>query len=551
MVARALSDGPRVARRGRQASSICVLTGTSLSAVLRSAAEEQPDDPWLEFVDGETLTFGEVWRRATEVAAGLRERDVSPGDRVALFLENTPEFLIVWFAARLIGAIAVPMNIAARGRTLEHYLRLTTPRVVVAQDDLATLIPRALHAVSLETEIFLVGREQLPRELNELPGVHRFASLAHADAEGSFHEVAPTDAAAVLFTSGTTGVSKGVTFSERFIVHFAELAADALGFEREDVLYTCLPFFHANALILFTCGSLLVRARIVVARRFSVRAFWSDVSQHGATVTSLIGAMAALLLQRPASAAEATHRLSRIMVVPATPELHRSVAERFGVPAIDMYGMTDIGIFISNRWGEELRPGSCGRVVDGYECRIVDEWDVPVPAGSVGELLVRPTRPGFMSDGYWQMPEQTVEAWRGLWFHTGDLVRQDDDGWFYFVARQKDAIRRRGENISAYEVEDVFSAHPAVREVAAYPLKSALTEDDVALAVVLKKNCEVTAEELLRFAEDKLAYFAMPRYVTFLAKLPKTPTEKVRKQALIDMGVGEDTWDMEQVLRRR
>jgi crotonobetaine/carnitine-CoA ligase len=199
---------------------------------------------------------------------------------------------------------------------------------------------------------------------------------------------------------------------------------------------------------------------------------------------------------------------------------------------------------VSNKWRAELKPGSCGRIMDGYEFRIADDDGYEVPPGAFGEMLIRPKRPGMISDGYWGMPERTLEAWRGLWFHTGDLVTVDKDGWFHFLDRKKDSIRRRGENISSFEVELAFQNHPAISEVAAYPIPSQLMEDDVALAIVLEPDATVDPVSLLQYAEDKVPYYWLPRYVTFLDELPKTPTQKVQKQALVQMGVTSNTWDM-------
>jgi crotonobetaine/carnitine-CoA ligase len=506
----------------------------TLLGLLRTAAMEEPNREWLSFVGGPTYTFGEVWAHSAEVAGGLERAGIGPGDRIALFLDNRPEFLFTWFAARMIGAIAVPMNTAAKGAVLEHYMTVTGSKAAVVEDRLHRRLADAARSLESTPTFFVVGPTACGVDFDALRGSPHEGSR---DARGR-------ETAAILFTSGTTGRSKGVTFSERFLANFARLAHEILGFRRSDVLHDCLPLFHANALILFTCGSLFSRARIVLSPRFSVRAFWREVRESGATVSTVIGAMATLLLQQEPSSDERDHALKRLMVVPAPAHYYQTLQDRFGVPPIDMYGMTDAGIFVSNRWGDELRPGSCGRVIDGYECAIVDDDDEPVPPGVVGELLVRPTAPGMISDGYWNMPEETVAAWRGLWFRTGDYVHRDADGWFYFVDRKKDAIRRRGENISSYEVEEAFLSHPDVLEAAAYPVRSDLTEDEVALAVVLRPGASVAAERLLSFVDDRLAYYALPRYVTFHDELPKTPTAKVQKQVLIAEGIRPDTWDM-------
>jgi crotonobetaine/carnitine-CoA ligase len=506
-----------------------------LIALLQSAAREEPSQTWLTFVGGEELTFDRVWRRSKATAAALSGLGVQTGDRVGIFMGNRPEFLFAWFASRLIGAIAVPMNTAAKGPVLEHYLSITQPRVVLVDELHADRVNAAAPAIAPVPVVLSVSETAWQQLIRANDGTTESAEPTAGQG--------PQDPAAILFTSGTTGPSKGVTFSERFLVNFARLGRDVMGYQPSDVVYTCLPLFHANALLIATCATLLVRARIAISPKFSVRRYWRELAESRATVTSQLGAMASLLLQQEPSPQERNHGVNRAHVVPATADIYSRVEQRFGIAPIDVYGTTDIGIPISNRWGDHRRPGSCGRVMDGYECVLVNSDDVPVPEGKVGELLVRPTRAGMMSDGYWRMPEATVNAWRGLWFRTGDLLRQDVDGWYYFIDRRTDAIRRRGENVSSYEVEHVFLMHPDVVEAAAYPLPSELTEDEVAVSVVLRPTSTVSPEDLVRFANSYLAYYALPRYVTITKALPKTPTQKVQKQVLIQRGVTKSTWD--------
>lgn len=510
--------------------------------MLRRRALARPGQDWLHFLRGERFTHGAFQDRVEQLGAGLLAAGVQPGDRVALLLENRPECLLAFFASLAIGAIAVPLNTGARGEVLRHYLALTEPAVLVAEGDLAGVLAAVLPRLARSPALYFVG----PAEGELAAAARSFEELSLPTASLPERACLPGDPAAIIFTSGTTGPSKGVLFSHRYLANFAGLGVQTFGYTADDVAYTCLPFFHANALVLVTCASLLAGCRVAVARRFSLSGFWGDLVACEATVTSILGSMATLLLQQAPAPVERQHRVSRAMLVPAPAPLHRLLHERFGIVPIEMYGMTDAGIFLSNRWGHPLRPGSCGRVMDGYECRVADEEDEELPAGAVGQLLVRPTRPGLVSDGYWNMPERTVEAWRGLWFHTGDLVRRDEEGWFWFVDRHKDCIRRRGENISSHEVEQAFQAHPAVLEAAAYPLPSTLTEDDVALAVVLKPGACIEAVDLLRFAQGSLARHCLPRYVRFVDELPKTLTQKVQKQQLREQGVPPGTWDMEQ-----
>lgn len=501
---------------------------------LEQAARVRRDESWLHFIDGESFTYGEIWRRIEAVCGGLRSLGIKPGDRVALMLENTPEFLATWFGTLRMGAIAVPINCSAKGFLLEHYLRLPAPAVVVVEEAFASQVTQAMTAIQSKASLVVVG--------NPPAGGHAFADVMRG-AAGEMPALSLADPAVIMFTSGTTGPSKGILFSHHFVANFAHLAVRTFGFTRGDMIYSVLPLFHANALILMTCGALLVGARVTIARRFSLSRFWRDAVACQGTVTSMLGSMASLLFQQPPSPIEREHRITRSMLVPAPAEYYEIMTQRFGIVPLDMYGQSDAGILISPCFGSEVKPGSCGRVLDGYQCRLVDDNDEDVPVGAPGECIVRPLRPGMISDGYWGMPEKTVEAWRGLWLRTGDLLRQDDEGWYYFVDRKKDAIRRRGENISSFEVEQPFRSHPAIEDVAAYPIRSELTEDDVAIAVVTKEGATLDPLDLLRFAEDKLPYFCLPRFVTFMPSLPMTPTHKVRKEALVKLGITDATWD--------
>jgi crotonobetaine/carnitine-CoA ligase len=502
---------------------------------LARAARERGSDVWLQFTDGDTYTFGEIEDWVERVSAGLAALGVKRGDRVALMLENTPEFVATWFATLRLGALAVPINCGAKGGLLEHYLRLPGPEVAVVAEAFVPQVSSALRAIASQSKLVVAGT-------SPPAGAIRFTELLEAESSDA-PALRLADPAVIMFTSGTTGPSKGILFSHHFLANFAHLAVRTFGFRREDMIYSVLPFFHANALILMTCGSLLVGAKATIARRFSLSGFWDDAIACGGTVTSMLGSMAALLFQQPPSAKDRGHKITRSMLVPAPAEYYEIMTGRFGIVPLDMYGQSDAGILISPCYGEEVKPGSCGRVLDGYECRLVDENDEEVPRGTPGECIVRPLWPGMISDGYWAMPEKTVEAWRGLWLRTGDLLRQDEDGWYYYVDRKKDAIRRRGENISSFEVEQPFRSHPGVEDVAAYPIRSELTEDDVAIAVVAKHGIALEPLDLVHFAEDKLPYYCLPRYVTFMPALPMTPTHKVRKDALVKLGVTATTWD--------
>jgi carnitine-CoA ligase len=431
-----------------------------------------------------------VARRAGALAAD----GIGHGDRVAVISENRLEMLDLWLACGWVGAIFVPINTALKGRQLEH---------VVADAD-AKLVLR-------EPELDALGVEEA------------------APPAG----VGPEETAAILYTSGTTGPSKGVVCPHEQWYWWGALTGDVLGIGADDVLYTNLPLFHTNALNTF-CQALLARAVFALGPRFSASRFWARCAEAGATVTYLLGPMVSMLLRQPASKADRAHNV-RIALAPATgAELHQPFRDRFGVELIDAWGSTETNIVISNRH-DDNRPGTLGRVLEPFEARV----------GEDGELLVRSREPGAFATGYFRREEATREAWRDGWFHTGDRVARDPDGTFRFVDRIKDVIRRRGENVSAFEVEQVLQAHPDVAAAAVIPVPSELGEDEVMACVVPRAGAEPAPAELVAFCDERLASFAVPRYVELLAELPLTASGKVEKYKLRERGLTAAAWDRE------
>jgi len=355
--------------------------------------------------------------------------------------------------------------------------------------------------------------------------------------------VRPGQTAAILYTSGTTGPSKGVCCPHAQFYWWGVHTGRLLGVRDGDVLHTTLPLFHTNALNTFY-QALLTGSSQVVERRFSASAFWESLVAHRATVTYLLGAMVPILLSKDPGEHDRGHAV-RIALGPGVPpQFHERFRERFGVQLIEGYGSTETN-FVIGAEAHQQRPGTMGRVRPGFEARVVDDDDNPLPDGEAGELVLRASEPHAFATGYFAMADKTVEAWRNLWFHTGDRVVRDTDGFFRFVDRLKDAIRRRGENISSYEVERVILGHPAVETAAVYPVKSELAEDEVMAAVVLRADAALSPSELVAHCEPSLPYFAVPRFVEFVPSLPVTENGKIEKFRLRERGVTDRTWDRE------
>jgi crotonobetaine/carnitine-CoA ligase len=355
------------------------------------------------------------------------------------------------------------------------------------------------------------------------------------------HPVEPADMLAILYTSGTTGLSKGVCCPHAQYFWWGFYAAHLLGVGEGDVLMTTLPMFHTNALTSFY-QALLHGATLIVEPRFSASGFIASLAQQKATVTFVLGAMVPILLAQEPRSTDREHSV-RVVLAPAVPaHFHRQFTQRFGIGLIDGYGSTETNCIIGASVAEQ-RPGSMGRLLSGFSARVVDTHDNEVPDGEAGELMLRADEPFAFATGYFGMADKTVEAWRNLWFHTGDRVVRDNGGYYRFIDRMKDAIRRRGENISSYEVEQVIVSHPEVENAAVFPVRSELAEDEVMTAVVLRSGAQLNHAALLDFCQPRMPYFAVPRFVEFVDALPVTENGKVTKYKLRERGVTAATWD--------
>jgi crotonobetaine/carnitine-CoA ligase len=512
-------------------------------AELERAAAAEPDREWIGFDGGRYHSFGEVLERVRSLAAGLGELGVGVGDRVAIALENRIEFVEAWFATQLAGAIAVPLNTALRGDALHHMLALSDPLVAITNAQTLPRIERALAGTNAVRTLVGIGdvAEGLgagARPVVAYERIHAAASAAPVAAD-------PHAESGIMFVSGGAGPAKGVVWTHRATWHFAAVAVAGMGYRREDVLYTCLPLFHTNGLCVSLLSSLLTRSRLNVATRFSVSGFWDEIVACGATVTTLLGAMSPLLLRREPVPAEREHALRTALVTPASPEYYEIFPRRFGFAPVESYGLADFGMLAWPRPGERQPPGSCGRAVESFDLRIVDEHGGELAPGEVGEAVARPLQAGIVPTGYWRMPAETLASRHDLWFHTGDAMRRDEDGWFYFIDRSEDAIRRRGENVSSYEVESEILALSGVEECAAYAVSSEFSEDEVAVAIVLEPARELSPEAIVGAIQSRIPYFAVPRYVRFVDSLPRTQTDRVQKKELRAAGVTPDTWDRE------
>ncbi|MFI5611940.1 ATP-dependent acyl-CoA ligase [Amycolatopsis sp. NPDC051903] len=514
--------GHRLPDRAEPARALWPATCT-VPRLLTRQAEVHGDRP-LVVCGAVTWTYRDTADRAARAAGMLQRRGVVAGDRVALLCGNRLELLEIVLGCAWLGAIAVPLNTAVRGAGLRHTLADSGASVLVAEPHLVTAL-EGIDVPETLAQIWVLDGPDHPVPADPVPP---------ADA-------APGDTVAILYTSGTTGLPKGVCCPHAQFFWFGVTVAECLELEPADVLYTCLPLFHINALTAFF-QALVTGARIVYGERFSVSRYWTEAEACGATVTYLLGAMVQLLLAAPESERDSAHAV-RIALSPATPTAsHEPFRERFGVRLIEGYASTETNMMVGAH-ARSQRPGWMGVVLPDYEARVVDPAGLDVPDGEAGELVCRSRLPFAFATGYFGNPAATAAAWHDLWFHTGDRVVRDGAGWLRFVDRVKDSIRRRGENISSMEVEQVLAAHPAVAAVAVFAVPSELAEDEVMGAVV--RRADITPLELVQWCEPRLSYFAIPRYVDFVDDLPLTENGKVRKAVLRSRGVTGGTWDRE------
>ncbi|MFV0284327.1 MAG: ATP-dependent acyl-CoA ligase [Castellaniella sp.] len=490
-------------------------------------------------------THADVAPIAARRAGALRAAGVGRGDRVAIMSSNRAEVLEAFLGCGWSGAVAVPINTASRGPQIEYFLANSQTRLLVIEAQyLERLATADLGKTSLR-QIWVLDGAAAAGAIGEVPSGPWPSDGPALEAEA----VGPGDTLAILYTSGTTGPSKGVLCPHAHYYWWGVNTLRVLGVTQDDVLCTTLPLFHVNALNTYAQAA-LAGCEVVFESKFSASGFWASMHTCGATVVYLLGAMVPILLAQPEGAAERTHRI-RIGLGPGVPaQAGETFRMRTGVQLLEGYGSTETNFVICTA-PDSPRRGVMGWIMPGFEARVADEDDVEVADGEAGELLLRAQEPYAFASGYFNMPEKTVEAWRNLWFHTGDRVLREADGAFRFVDRIKDAIRRRGENISSFEVEQVLLSHPAVAAAAVYPVGSDLAEDEVMAALVVRPGQDLDLPGLASWCESRLPYFAVPRYIDVLEDLPRTENGKVQKYKLRERGVSAVTWERPQTARKQ
>ena len=506
--------------------------------VLERHVAERPDKTFVAFTDGQEISYRDFRDMVVRTAGALHGLGVRQGGYVMSWMPNGLDIIKVWLATNYLGAVHVPINTAYRGNLLEHVIRNSGATVLVCHADLVERLDGIDHC-ELEHVVTMGGAAAAPGRLrshtidifdgplpNALPEIGR--------------DIDPWDVQQIIYTSGTTGPSKGVLSS---YFHMKSMGDATVYYTDEtDRSFTYLPLFHAASIAGVT-RMLTTGGSIGLVEQFDTSKFWADILETKSTTCMMLGAVATFLEKAGQSEEEKNTPLKYLLGAPLNSDAVK-LGQRSGFDTFACWNMTETSTPIISG-ANPTKPGSSGPARDGVAARLVDDNDCEVPVGEVGELLLRTDAPWAMNSGYHKEPDATARAWRNGWFHTGDAFRMDDDGDFYFVDRIKDAIRRRGENISSMEVEMEVNAHPQVANSAAVAVPSEFGEDDVLVVVEPKPDESIDPAEMIDFLVPRMAHFMVPRYIRFIDELPKTPTMKIQKHLLRDDGVTGETWDRE------
>lgn len=508
---------------------------SGLEGIMLQRRDAHPKETFLKWKD-EEIAWGDFVDHIYAAAAGMWDSGIRTGDRVAMMLGNCPEFLYAYYALVFMGVGAVPLNIAQRGEALAYILNDSGASAIIIDDGLLE------HFVAVKDRVpgvrLIIIRGKVPSMGGNVIALEEWLKAGRGRPPIGSLAKAPADN--ILYTSGTTGPPKGVINKGINPMNIVKLWEPA-GVHPGETIYTPLPLFHGNALAVSALGAIMLDYKLAIGERFSASKFWDECRKYNAVEFNTLGAMIPILLKQPERPDDADNPVRVVLSAACPAYAWQPFEERFKLRVLEWFGMVDSPGFLMNTTG---KVGSMGKPLPGFDFRVVDDEDRDLPPGKVGELVFR-SEGGKASAFYYGMEDATNEAWRHDWFHSGDLAWIDADGDFFYAGRKKASMRRRGENISAWEIESVVNQHPAVLESAAHAVPSELSEDEIKLAIVFKPGLTATPEEILDFCQGKMAYYAIPRYVEFRDSLPKTGTHRIEYSVLKQEGVTPGTWDRE------
>ena len=523
----------------------------TVGRILARQADRLADKNFIETTSGDCISYRDMHLRSNQFARGAAAFGIESQEPVLVMLPDTIDYVTVWCGLAKRGAIEVPINLAYRKNILKRLCNDSTAKKIIIDcqyverleeiaDDLEHLDCVILYAEDQKLDSY----GTLPPKLAQTYQVAGFEDL-FSDISTDF-EPAPqfSDLVGIMYTSGTTGASKGVSTTHSHSFCYADGAAEIFYLSEEDRFYTAgLPLFHLAGQWGVCYASMIYGATVVLRKGYRNDNFWPDIAEHSCTVVFLLGAIANFLWQQPKLPEDSETPLKKVGMFPVMTE-HKQFRERFGVEISTGYGSTESPCPVIHHFDEPLPNHQCvGFPTGRYDVKILDENDQVCTTGTVGEICTRPRAPWEIMLNYWRQPEYTAKVFRNLWYHTGDAGYQDDEGRLFFVDRLTDSMRRRGENISSMEVEDEVNQHPDVLECAVFPVLAEHSEQEVMVVITPQPDVTIEPEKLIRFLDQRMAYFMIPRYIEFTAAIPKTPTGKMEKYKLRAKGITPSTWD--------
>ena len=523
-----------------------------LPKVLKDQASLIPNKDFLQFSYDKALTFSEVNKLANQIANSLNKLGIHKTDKVSVYMPNSLEICLAWFGILKNGSVMVPINTAYVMDFLQYIIESSDSKIIIIAEEYLERLANIQDRIPNIEKVIVWTRNN--KDSFESNGYSKTQLISWNDfvSKGSDNEpeveITHMDHARLMYTSGTTGKSKGVVRPCAADYSSAQNYSSIMDLTSDDTVFTCLPLFHSNAMVMGVYPAMISGCKVIVEEKYSASKFWKWMKDFEVTKFNLVGVMSYFMWNAPVVPEEKQHKVKLVLGSPAPHDIIEEFMERFNILFTEGYGLTEVGQCTFTRPNEPFRVGSCGKESPGYEIKIVNpDTDEELPRNTPGELVLRPRIPNICLHYYYKMPEKTVSDFRNLWFHTGDLCRMDEDGYIFFMDRVKDYIRRRGENISSFEVENLISTHPSIEESAAIAVKldeqGRHSEDELMIVIVLKENMTLDPTDLIEFLKPIMPKFMIPRFVRFRDSLPKTPTNRVQKVKLRDEGVTKDTWD--------
>jgi carnitine-CoA ligase len=497
-------------------------------------------------IAGESATFTDLAQHSIAYANGLHDLGVRRGDPVSMLMDNSVPLVLSWFGSSRLGSVDIPINTAYSPDFLRRTLANAGAKVLLADEQYLESVLATGRDAGIETVVFRGsedGRARLAKAgFRAVPWEALSTSSSDALAFTPTHDY--RDAASVIYTSGTTGPSKGVLFSHNYVLSSSYSQVTLYGGREDDVYYGSMPLFHLASRGAGVIGALMSGHESVIDEKYSTSRTWDRVEATGATIVHMLGSMMVMLWNLPPSERDSQLPMRIFYTAPIPGAIHHPFEERFRCKVVTMFAQSEACRITKGSLNDEFPLDSAGRVDDeNIQLRIVDDADVEVEANTIGEIAIRPRRPHIMFEGYWRNPEATVEATKNLWYHTGDLGRVDDEGYLFYEGRKKDALRRRGENVSAVELENAMREHPAVLDVAAVGIPSEVLEDDIFVVVEVLPGAELEYADLHEYCVRVLPRFMVPRYLEFVDEIPRNANNKIEKFRVRDRGLTATTWD--------